>query len=117
MVKNFCKNLFTFSDGIYRTKQEIEISLVYQNKKIKIAVEDNFGWNGVTGFKTTLKTLIPSMVHDFIIFDERINGNKRFTREDMDKIFIILCKMYKVPSWKIVLFRTALCINRKILMG
>ena len=73
-------------------------------------------YGGVTGFRTTSKSLRPSMVHDWLIYDERINGNDIFSRGEMDEIFLILCKVCGVPYWERVLMKQGLAINRNILM-
>ena len=109
------KNLFSFSDGIYRTKIIFKKRIEFKGKKIDIEVPYEFAWNGVTGFRTTKKTLIPSMIHDWLIYDRRINGNERFTRKEMDEIFLWLCKMYRVPVWERMIFKVGLSANRDIL--
>jgi len=114
MVKNFNKKLFSFSDGIYRTKEKLVYHIKVRGKMIRVEVEKNFGWNGVTGFFTNLKTLVPSLVHDWLIFDEKINGSKRFTREEMDEIYIIMCKVNKVSKFVLTIFRIGLKINRML---
>lgn len=105
-----------FSDGVYHLTEDVFYKLNFKGKDILIGIPRMFSWNGVTGFKTTKKLLIPSLIHDWLIFDERINGSRRFTREEMDEIFIIACKLYGVPSWQIWICRRGLNINRKILM-
>lgn len=106
---------YVYSDGIYTLIKPCRITLKYKGKKIHILAPKGFGWNGVTGFRTTEKTLMPSMIHDWLIFNERINGNKRFTRKDMDKIFAILCKENKVCYIELSLFRVALFMQRNVL--
>lgn len=108
---------YTFSDGIYRTTNTFCFTIKYKGEIIVLVVPEGFAWNGVTGFKTTKKTLVPSLVHDYLIYDERINGNKRFTRKEMDEIFIILCRIYQVPKYQIGIFKLGLNVNRNILMG
>ena len=67
---------YVFSDGIYTlTKNESEIIKIGGINESIIAPK-GFSWNGVTSYRTTGKTLKPSMIHDWLIFDERINRIK-----------------------------------------
>lgn len=106
---------YVYSDGIYTLTDKYTMILKYKGKIIRVRVPKGFSWNGITGFRTTKKTLMPSMVHDWLIFDERINNYKGYTRKEMDEIFIILCKMNKVYFFELSLFRIALFMKRNVL--
>jgi hypothetical protein len=107
---------FIYNDGVYTIEYNFKYITMFKGEWIEINIPSGFSWNGVTGFKTTTKTLVPSMVHDWLIYDKRINGSKVFTRKDMDMLFLNICKINDVPRLSRLLFRIALNVNRNVLM-